>query len=237
MWSTVFGIVIGLGALSAWKGYVNRNGETEPPGVDKGTPVREWPKATAGRESLNCQFARNWKPFLFGGLALTLLGLVGTFVQVMNETTSPSSRDEVMEVISSNPNNTLDREELNCLFDFMDTAGIDITSATEEDLIAQLVSATAAMSEAELDQFDECFDAESRARADDRVAAMSDEQLRQFFIESLVADPIDPMTRSSAECVLDVIEERGVLRDLVTVDQGISADLEAALTESDSTCP
>ena len=233
MWVTIFGIAIGLGGLSAWKGYTNRDGETEPPGVDKGTPVREWPKATAGVESLNCQFARNWKLLMLGGLALALFGFVGTIMRALDEANSPPSRNEIIDVISSNPNNTLDSAEFICMLDFMDAAGANIESDTEDEFMAKLVAAAAAMSDAELEQLNECFDEESRGR----VSNLSDKQLRQFFIESLVADPLDPMTRSTAECVLDLVEERGVLRDLVTVEQGMSAGLEAALLESETTCP
>jgi hypothetical protein len=234
---TILAALIGLGGFLAWRGYANRNGPTEPAGVDKGTPMREWPKATDGRVSVNCLFARSWKAFLVGGLGLAVLGIAGSIMQVVNEVTAAPSRNEIMDVISSNPNNTLDRDEITCMLDSMEAIGFDITSGSEDELITKTASATAAMSDEELDEFNDCLDEESRARGADRAASMSDEQLRQFFIEALVAARVDPVSRSTAECIVNLLEERAVLRDLITAADEPSADLEAALIESETICP
>lgn len=66
---------------------------------------------------------------------------------------------------------------------------------------------------------------------------MSDERIREFFIAAPVADPVEPLQRSTAECFLDVIEQRGLLRDLLTEGEPLSPGLEAALLDADATCP
>ena len=59
----------------------------------------------------------------------------------------------------------------------------------------------------------------------------------RFFIAALVGDPVEPLQPSTADCFLDVIEQRGVLRDLLIDDEQWTPELEAALVEADSVCP
>ncbi len=119
----------------------------------------------------------------------------------------------------------------------MEAAGNDITSGSEDEFIAKTAPATAATTDAELDEFDNCLGDESRAQAADRAASVSNEQLRQFFMEALVADSIEPVPRSTAEFIVNLLWERGVLRDLITAPDDPSAGHEAALIESETICP
>lgn len=237
MWNSILGAAAGLGGLLVWKGWSNRDGPTEPPGVDASTPIREWPKGLSSNASLNYQFARNWKPCLIVGLVLMLVGLVGTALDSWDYYSSSPSRDEVNETISSDPNNKLDRAELVCMLDLLDAAGVDITSVSRDELVSKSVAATAKMTGTELDEFYACFDAESLASASDRVSELSDAQLREVYLETVLANPDNPITQATAECVVDLIEERGVLRDLETAAQHVTVGLEAALNEASMKCP
>lgn len=235
MWDVIFLIVFGVGAVLARQAYSSRDRQTEPYGVGKGTPAREWP-AISPREALGYRLALHWKACLMLGLALALAGVGGRILVAVTDASGPASRDDVIDAVSADPSNTLDPGELNCMLDFMEDAGIDITTTTEDELLRDLGSALSGMDAAELDRYTACFDAESSARADQRASELSDEQLRRLFVEAQMSDPVEPLDRSTAECILEVLEERGVLRDLITADEQLTPGLEAALVYSDTVC-
>lgn len=235
MWDILSSVAVGLGTLFTWKGYTNRDNQTEPHGVEAGTPSRDWPKSISPAEHTNHQFARHWQASLVVGAVLLVCGLIGTFVDSYRLYADPEpSRDHIFETISKDPTNTMDRDELNCMLDFYEPYGVDITRLGEEEMLRASGAAFADVTDADIARLESCFDAETLAQHDGPASRMSDEQLRVIFIEAIVNDPVEPLDRPTATCLVDVIEERGVLQDLA--DERFTAEVESALLDAEISC-
>ncbi|MEM9656223.1 MAG: hypothetical protein AAGA65_29320 [Actinomycetota bacterium] len=240
MWEIIYGAAAGLGGLAAWKALDHRNLDRTPPGVEEGTPVKEWPESLQ-REAVNYQITRHWKASFAGGLSLFAIGLAGLFVLNLNEirTAESPTPEDIIDVLATDPQTTYSREEAACAFDAMTEAGVDfneLAELPEEEAFKAIAAATGQMTQSEVTQMEACFDAETQTHLRSTVDSMSDEQLRELLISAFVADPNAGLSRSEAECLLDALDDKGLVRDLATSGDQISPEVETALVDAETVC-
>ena len=231
MWGNIFTVLVGVGALCAFQAYRGRELEDWPPGVAAGTPAGEWP-ASIRREAFKYQLGRNWKPWFAAGLVAALVGVVGTGYQIWN--TSSVSRDDLIDALTDS-NETYDRNEAACLVDFFDAAGIDFASVDQGEIAGEVGRALAGVDPAEIDRVDACLDDESRASIQVNAARLSDAEIRDFFFTFLTSEP-DPFDAETANCWIDLLEDRGVIRDLVVFGAESTPELGEAWFEAEQMC-
>lgn len=80
----------------------------------------------------------------------------------------------------------------------MEEVDLDIFALGRDEFLQAFTQALLQMSDTQLERMDGCLDDESRAR---RGESMSDAQLREFFIEVLIADPSGAIDRATATCI------------------------------------
>jgi len=221
-----------VGAMCAYKAWANRASIVQATGQGPAAPD---PAGRVGKERVDIDIGRHWKAYLVGGLCVCAIGLAGTVIQFADTVSSAGkpTTDELIDLMVADPNSTFDREEAECYFAEMEEAGIDITKfgvLSSDEFGQAITEAVVSMSPAEFDRVEACLDDESRSTAG---SSLSDAELEELTFQLLVDEGVD---QNAAECLVEFLQDRNLLREIVSAGESLTPEFDTALLEADQAC-